>query len=180
MTQQTTDDARAAHRQSVREFIAIAESIDDDAWERPLAEGKWSPAQITEHLRLAYEVVLQEQAGGMGIRVRSKWWIRPLLRYQFLPMILRGGVLPAGARAPREIRPGPGPFERAPLIDALRTLTERAEAVLVAARPNAQGFTHHVFTHHVFGRLSATQSLRFVTVHNQHHTRQLKEVAAIR
>lgn len=168
----STDSARAEHRASIETFVDAASAVPDDAWERPLAPGKWSPAQVAEHLRLTYETVLRERSGGTGLRVRSKWWLRPLLRFRILPMILREGVVPRGAKAPREIRPGDGPFERAPLLASIRELGERAEASLAGVRDSDAGFTHHVF-----GALPASKALRFATVHNNHHARQVEAAA---
>ena len=160
--------AREQHRRSVDTFISHAESVAPEEWELPLAPGKWSPAQVAEHVRLTYEVVCRELEGGHGIRLRSPWWLRPILRFRFLPMILRGGRLPAGARAPREIRPGAGPFPRTALLQSLRDVAVRAEEAMAVRSPGAPGFTHHVF-----GRLQAGDALRFAAVHNEHHTRQI-------
>lgn len=160
--------SREQHRRSVAAFIAEAESVAPEEWEVPMAPGKWSPAQVAEHLRLTYEVVCRELEGGDGVRVRTSWWLRPILRFRFLPMILGERRLPAGARAPREIRPGSGPFPRAALLEALRRDAERAEEAIAQRQPGAHGFTHHVF-----GRLAAGDALRFAAVHNEHHTRQV-------
>lgn len=169
----TLDDAaRAEHRASIERFVETANALPNDLWERPLAPGKWSPAQIAEHLRMTYEAVLRERVGGVGLRQRTPWWMLPILRLRFLPMILRDGVLPRGARAPREIRPGEGPFDRASVLAAFRELGTRAEESFAQARPNDRGFTHHVF-----GALPAAKAIRFATVHNEHHTRQIATVA---
>lgn len=161
--------ACAAHRTSVDDFLRTAREVPASRWDVPLAEQKWSPAQVAEHLRLTYEAVLSEAGGGPRLRVRVPWWLRPLLRLRYLRGILERGDIPTGARAPRELRPGPGPFEREPLLAAIKTGAERAEALYLVSEPGrAPGFTHHVF-----GRLDAGEAIRFATVHNQHHARQI-------
>jgi hypothetical protein len=157
------------HRDSVSGFITVAEAIPAPDWERPLAPGKWTPAQVAEHLRLAYEVIGRELSGHPGLRVRASWWLRLVLRLRVLPTILRDGRIPEGALAPREIRPGPGPFPRELLLTHLRETAAATEAAL-AARMDGAGTG---ITHHVFGRLSPAKALRFLTVHNVHHARQL-------
>jgi hypothetical protein len=160
-----------AHQRSIDDFIARAASIAGPAWEEACGPGKWSPAQIAEHLRLTYAVIGEELAGGNGIRIRTRWWRRQLLRFKALPLILAQGVIPQRAMAPREIRPGPGPFSRPQVLAALRAGATAVEAALLRQRSDrGAGITHHVF-----GRLTPVQALRFATVHNRHHAAQLPE-----
>ncbi len=143
--------------------------MDAGRWEAPTAPGKWSPAQITEHLRLSYEVLCEELGGGRGLTLRTPAWLRPWLRWRYLRGILRTGSVPAGARAPREVRPGDGPFPQQPAI-------ARLEAAALAFERGLEGRWAEpgtVLTHHLFGRLTATDAFRFVTVHAEHHLRQL-------
>lgn len=167
-------DVTSSHRRSVEEFLAQARQVPSERWNTATMEGKWSPAQVVEHLRLTYEAVTREATGGTGLRVRTTWWLRLFLRLAYLRRILDQGAIPPGARAPRELMPGPGPFEREALLARLAAAVERAEAVFVGdGRGRARGFTHHVF-----GRLDAGDALRFATVHNHHHARQLATGAA--
>jgi hypothetical protein len=153
----------------VEEFLAQARRIPLARWDVPLAVGKWSPAQVAEHLRLTYEVVRREASGGAGLRVRTSWWLRLILRFKYLRAILDRGDIPRGARAPSELRPGPGPFEREALLASIAAGAESAEA----AYADQGGGRSRGFTHHVFGRLEAVDAIRFASVHNQHHTRQI-------
>ena len=161
--------AIGAHRASLDGFIRAADAIGDDGWDRPLATGKWSPGQVAEHLRMVYQIIGRELEGGPGIRLRTSWWIRPFLRVRFLPGILRRGKIPVGAPAPREARPGPGPHPKAPLLASLRETAASAEATLTSRRGSGA-----VATHHIFGPLDPDQLIRFLAVHNDHHTRQLE------
>ncbi len=163
------DAIREEHQRSIENFIARAEAIPDSAWEEACAAAKWSPAQIAEHLRLTYAVIGDELAGGTGIRIRTSWWQRQLLRFKALPMILSQGTIPRAVLAPREIRPGSGPFPSPQVLAALRAGARSAEAVLTTQ----QGGRNGGITHHVFGRLRPAEALRFATVHNNHHTAQL-------
>lgn len=168
----TRDTARAEHAAAVADFLDAARAIPDDAWERPLSSGRWSPAQVAEHVRLAYVIIQNELAGGTGLRIRTPWWLRTLLRWKLLPQILATGKLPAGAKASSEIRPGDGPFPRAPLLDALQVAANVAEESIVR-RWDERGAG---ITHHVFGHVELPRAMRFLTVHTAHHTRQLRDV----
>lgn len=159
----------AQHADAVTAFIATARQLADARWNAVRPDGKWSAAQIAEHLRLTYLVVGRELNGHAGLRVRTPWWIRPWLRFRFLRGILKRGVIPEGARAPRELLPGPGPFDRDQTLAALQEVATAFERTLDARwTDRAAGVTHHVF-----GRLRGPEMLLFATVHVEHHQRQL-------
>jgi hypothetical protein len=162
----TLPDGLAGHRRALDAFLARAESVHPDDWNRAPARDKWSPAQVAEHLRLTYLVVGGELEGKQGLRIRSPWWLRPLLRFRYLGAILQRGAIPANAGAPRELRPGAGPFDRRLTLDELARCGAEFEAI-VPRRPDA------AITHHVFGRLAVPDMVRFATVHLDHHARQL-------
>lgn len=160
-----------AHRRVLEGFLAVAERIDAEAWNVPAAEGKWSPAQVVDHLRVTYVVVRQELAGGQGARVRTPWWRRLVLRRLFLPRILESGRFPKGVPAVREIRPGPGPFDRRDLLAALR---REGEGFLADAEAAA---TRAGITHPFLGRLGVGEGVRFTAQHLRHHQAQLPGAA---
>ena len=159
----------ASHQRAVSAFIARAQDLSPEEWEAPLDAGKWSPSQIAEHLRLAYTVFSSELEGGQGLRVRVTGWKQAWVRLRFLGRILRSGQLPAGARSPREARPGDGPFDRPVTLAAIARAASQFEEALAGRWDHA----NTRLTHHVFGRMSAKKAVRFVTVHTEHHTRQL-------
>lgn len=165
------DALLADHRNAVRSLVEAARSTGADGWNRPVAEGKWSPGEIAEHLRLTYAILNREIATGDGLRVRTSWLQRLLLRVVFLPRILGKGEIPAGARAAKEIRPAGGPFEREATLAGLEDEARRFEEGIVS-RPGV------TVTHHVFGRASAEVALRFCAVHTRHHGEQMRQASA--
>ncbi len=166
--------ARAEHQRAVQEFLTAARAVPADRWERAPDDAHWSPSQIAEHVRMTYAVVGAQFAGGPGLRVRTSWLMRVVLRWKFLKGILENGAFPKGARAPKEIRPGQGPFDRETVLTALQQAAAETEQRLIArwSDPSCQ------MTHHVFGALHPPQGARLVTVHTRHHARQLAALAS--
>ncbi|HEX5575873.1 MAG TPA: DinB family protein [Gemmatimonadales bacterium] len=163
-------DALAAdHAAAVQQFVLTVQQLAPDSWSRPLAPGKWTPAEVTSHLAESYRILRAELAGGPGMALRLSGFRRWVLRHTILPRILRGGIFPAGARAPRETRP------RELIEDAttaLRTLTLEADAFAQDLTTRASSGRVHL-NHAYFGPMSARQSLRLVAVHTRHHARQV-------
>ncbi len=101
--------AAEEHRQAVATCAAAIRSVAAADWERAPAEKKWTPAQIAEHLAVAYDPVLSEIDGTGGFRMLAPWWMRPILRWKFLAPIL-AGTLPEG----RSGAPGGPPDHHVP------------------------------------------------------------------
>src|SRR5689334_3566845 len=113
-------EALRIHGSAASAFATAAEAVEPEAWDRPRAEGKWSPAQITDHLIRTYDVLLREIAGGGGMKVRTRLWMRLLLRLTYMPRILRTGRFPAQAPAPPEIRPSKTPPDQRSGVELFR------------------------------------------------------------
>ena len=160
-------EAKELHTRAAAELIAVAERVPADRWLVPRADGKWSPAEVLEHLTLAYEVILRELEGGGGMAIRTKWWQRLLLRVRVIPKILRGEGFPAGARAPRETRPSPPALDQHAAIARFRELGARVEAK--AAEQNGR----RKLTHAYFGSASICDSMLLCARHIDHHRAQL-------
>jgi hypothetical protein len=157
------------HAAAVAGFLDAAAAVDARAWREPLADGKWSPAQLADHLIRTYEVVGGEVRGASGLRVRTGWGLRQVLRATILRSIMRTGRLPRGAKAPSEIAPGPADDLRDDALERLRALADELEAGVVARRAEKD----FRLTHHVFGAFPALAGLEFVAIHTEHHARQL-------
>jgi len=161
-------EAAEEHRQAVATCAAAIRSVSAADWERPPAEKKWTPAQIAEHLAIAYDPVLSEIDGRGGFRPRFPGWQRRILRWIFLKPVLAGRY-PKGVRAPREVRPtttSPSPEEGA------RRLSERAE-IFLDRFAQAHGRGEARVTHPYMGRLKGVVAVRFLTSHVRHHQSQL-------
>jgi len=157
------------HREAIRAYAARAGSLPDSSWITARAPGKWSPAELTEHLILTYEALAAELSGGPAIRVRVKGWRLLALRLFVLPRFLKHGIVPPGVRSPKEIAPAAGDPDRPAALARLHAVSRLFED-LAAGREDGGG---RGVTHPFFGRLSFAQGVRFAEVHLRHHTGQL-------
>lgn len=154
-----------AHHQAVQAFLGSARALPPDLWDRPRAEGKWSPGQIAEHLALSYE------ASGEVLHGRSPGpapprLLRPLLRTLLLRPVLWLGRFPAASKAPEVLRPGPSTAAAPVLLDRLRAAAAAFERAVSEARgPDID--------HPAFGRLPLVDLVRLQEIHTRHHHLQL-------
>jgi hypothetical protein len=162
------------HRRALEEFLATSEALPDATWHAPRANGKWSPAQIAEHLRLTCDTVQAEVERRGGFRVRTSWLRQRLLRLLVLRRMLRTRRFPQGAPAVREIRPDAAArYEQRQTLDGLR----RHADSLVAALSGVDPATYTGVTHQFFGTLAPLQGLELITLHVRHHHAQVLEAA---
>lgn len=167
---QSLDAAAADHRTEVAAAADAFAAVPPEAWESPLGEGKWSPAEIAQHLIVAFEKLTNELRGGPSVRFLVPWWRRVAFRRLFLGRILRGEWYPKKVKGPPEARPTP-PFP--PRDDAAGRLRQAADAFERAIREgHAKGGCF--VTHPYFGRLQGPQALRFFALHTKHHRQQLE------
>ncbi len=160
------------HAAAVEQFVRAARPLGGERWTAPIAPGKWSPAEITAHLHESYAVLRDELAGKGGMRIVVPPLKRWVIRLIYVPRILRTGRFPAGARAPREVRPRVVEPDCETAIAALEELTGRFMADL--AERAAAGRVR--LTHAYFGRLPLHQTMQFLSTHTRHHARQLEQV----
>lgn len=162
------------HSRVAAAFAAAAEAVEPDAWHRPRAEGKWSPAQITDHLIRTYDILMRELGGGPGMQVRTRRLQRLFLRLTLLPRLLRGGRFPQGAPAPREIRPADAPADQTSAVALFRQRAAEFEQVVERARerkPPAQ------VTHAYFGVSPLPDGVLLCARHIEHHRAQIASLA---
>lgn len=163
------------HRIALATYLEAADRVPPAAWSLPRAPGKWSPAQITEHLALAYEAGIRELGGGAPMASRAPAWRQKLLRWVVLPHILFHRSFPLRAPSPREIRPGETSApDRRVALGRLRELAERFEHELDRARRAGGGH----LTHPYFGTVPPLKGMRFFAVHLDHHRAQVEEATA--
>jgi len=157
------------HNKASCTFAETAAGVPSETWMKA-GEGEWSPAHITKHLSLAYEILLSELNGGAGMDIRTKFWQRTLLRWTMVPRLLRGKPFPKGAKAPRETRPTEITEDQADAVANFRKLAASFEEAALNAYAKDSGTQ---LTHAYFGRSDLVKSLQFCARHVQHHARTI-------
>jgi hypothetical protein len=162
-------DAVARHSAAAIAFAETARAVKPEAWSTPVGDGKWSPAQVTEHLNRTYQVTLDELRGKKGLRIRTPWLLRQVLRQTVLRSIYRKRQLPPGARAPSEIMPTTVDGSQSELLERFLTFARDfdEEALSKGNQSNRK------LTHHVFGEIDLLPGIDFIAIHIEHHHRQI-------
>mgnify|MGYP001482836246 FL=1 len=158
----------SANRQSTANFAAAARSVAPARWSQPVAPGKWTPAQIVEHVAISYEVAARALAGDSSMGSAPRF-LRPIIRALGFNGVLRKGAFPTKQKGPRVFAPSAAP----PVLEGGITRLEQAVATFEAkAREMEHGGTHE-FEHTFFGRLAVADYVRFSELHTKHHQQQL-------
>lgn len=149
----------------------LAEAIDgmtaEDLARHP--EGKWSSAEILDHLNLTYRGTIKNcerclAAGKSGASVD-----RTTKRWQRRVVILLG-YLPSGRRSPETVLPRGTPI--AQLTTEIFENITRMDSVIAAC--DAQfGRGKSIAEHPILGPLTASEWRKFHWVHGTHHARQI-------
>ena len=159
--------AVAMHDRAVTEYARDAGRVQ--SWMQPLAPGKWSAAETTTHLILAFEAVLREVAGDAPMQLRGTRARLFMLRSIIMPRIIRGGAFPRAA-APRETRPVHVSADAAAAIARFRSLGAQVTAALTERHQREPELR---LTHPYFGAIAGPQAIQVSARHIDHHRRQL-------
>lgn len=159
-----------AHREGLDAFLQRAEALSALQWETPRASGKWTPAQETAHLALAYAAFAAALRGGPPLRLRLPEARALELQRTILPPILEGKGFPTGAKAPAESTPPEHPDDQVVLLPQLRAAGNAFADALVET---CLGVPESRVVHPYFGPLRLTELLGLLTAHTQHHAQYL-------
>jgi hypothetical protein len=159
------DSILDANRAAVDDLIAAARGCEA-VWTEPRAPGKWSPAQIVEHVAMSLE------EGGNVVSERPAklptvpFFLRPLAKL-FLRRVVRSGRFPS-SKTNKAMDPISGPST---VEDGGRRLMESLDAFERDCRARRAAGGRLVSK--AFGRVSVEDYARFVELHTRHHTKQM-------
>ena len=161
-----------AYLERLREAItsATAGMTAEDLMRHP--EGKWSTAEVLEHLYLTYTGTTKAferclQAGKPLART-------PMMKDRMRTFVVTGlGHLPNGRKAPERTQPRGMPAnevtrEIGPRISAMEELIAQCEARF--------GKRTRVLDHPILGPLTARQWRKFHWIHGCHHLKQIQKL----
>ena len=157
---------------AVAEFLEALDAVPAADWDRPSAPGKWSPAQVADHVAIVYEVG-RKLMEGTARDPSAPRWLRPLFRLMVRATILRTGRFPR-SRTANAFEPASRPPSRDVLSDRIEAASRAFEE---RAAQQAQG-GGGTFDHPAFGRFGVSDYVRFQAHHTKHHQAQLPRPAS--
>ncbi len=156
--------ALTENRQRVAEFVAAARAAGA-SWTTPVRPGKWSPAEVAEHIALTYRESAAVFATGKDMFPAVPFFIRPLARRVAYDPVLRTGKFKP-VKTFKSLIPLDGaktPDEAAQRIEAALATFEQA------ARAHGGGPLKHL----TFGTIDTGDYVRMQGYHSRHHQAQL-------
>ena len=161
------ETAIADNRAAVEEFVAAARALDAAKWSAPRGEGKWSPAQIAEHLAIVYEYNRTVITGASG--KSAPRFLQPLLRWFIVDRTLKAGKFTRNGRAPAIFQPTAAPAAAPVLLARLTAAVAGMESDIRSGHPAGR----HTVAHPFFGTLKTIDYMRLQAIHARHHRSQL-------
>jgi hypothetical protein len=161
-----------AYLQRLRDAITSATHgmTTEDLRRHP--EGKWSTAQVLEHLYLSYTGTVK---GFERCLEAGKPLARPpVLKDRMKTFVVTGlGHMPKGRTAPERTQPRGMPAD-----EVTREICPRIAAMdeVIAQCESRFGKRTRVLDHPVLGPLTARQWRKFHWVHGQHHVKQIQKL----
>jgi hypothetical protein len=151
-------------------FLAAADRTAT-RWTTPLAPGKWSPAQVVEHVTRIMDQSANVIAGSPSAFPNVPRLLRPLSRLIVFRRILkRGAFLSMRTASPFNPPAGPAsPADGRLRVDAALTRFTRASRDRAAAGGQVPST--------LFGPVTPAEFARFQELHVRHHLQQLSRTS---
>jgi Protein of unknown function (DUF1569) len=133
------------------------------------SEGKWSSAQILEHLYLTYAGTAKgfERCWEAGKPLANALTLKQRLG---IALVIEAGYFPGGRQAPERTRPKGMPAEN--MISEVERQIARMDEWISKCEAR-YGKRTKLIDHPVFGALTGRQWRKFHWVHGRHHVKQI-------
>ena len=133
-------------------------------------EGKWSSAEILEHLTLAFSGTVK--GCDRCIKENKALASNPSWKQRLGTFVLiECGYFPSGRSAPKQVIPSGGNK-----VNPVQELFDQLQAMdaALAECESRFGSKDYVLTHPILGPLTIRQWRKFHLVHTKHHMKQIK------
>jgi len=153
-------------------LLSATEGMTASQWSQH-PEGKWSAAEVLEHLSLTYS---RTAAGMQRILQAGEPAATPLKLKQRLGilMVVEMGHFPEGREAPNQVRPSGSQQGAIVLGHTLENLAKMD--IAIAACEERFGAGTRILDHPILGALSARQWRKFHAIHARHHAPQIQRL----
>ena len=161
-----------AYLERLQEAIASATRGMSSEDLRRHPEGKWSAAEVLEHLYLTYHGTVK--GFERCLREGKPLARMPVLNDRMKTFVVTGlGHMPEGRKAPERAQPRGMAAE-----EVMREIGPRLSAMdnLIAQCEARFGKRTRVLDHPILGPLTARQWRKFHWVHGRHHLKQIKRL----
>jgi hypothetical protein len=156
--------------QAQTEFLRVADSIRPEDWKTRPREGRWSAAELVQHVVVVEKSVI-EKADRVSQRTPRHI---PLLKRFHLPVVL------AESRLIRKKSPIPINDEalgsKEEMLAEVREARERSLAFLEETKHRELGV--YLWRHPILGMLNTYGWIEFLAAHENRHTKQMREIAS--
>lgn len=162
-------------RSNTERFRALADGLTQEQWERAPAPGKWSPAEVAEHLvlseqampRLARLALEEPEVGQDPVQVAERdTEIVESMRDDTRPQTTTAALTPK-----RQHASGP---------DAARAFLDARARTEAYVQQTTDPLRSHQFPHPAYGPLDGYQWLLMAAHHAERHVRQIERAAGVR
>jgi len=164
----TLDAALLENMQAYERFVAAVKRVPGGAWATPVAPGKWTPAQIAEHIAISFDIATGALKGESGIPGMPRL-VRPLIRALFFRRILKTKTFPRNAKSPKVFHPSETSAPLTQTLDRLARGSAGLDAAVAALRQSGETTIEHP----VFGTIPVEEYLELNAIHTRHHMGQL-------
>ena len=173
MASRNIDACLESNRTAIAKFVSTLLDLSASRWDEPRRTGKWSPAQITEHVAITYERAALFVEGSIAVSGRRPpRFLRPFIRTLIRVTALRTGRF-IKSKTPAAFEPSPRPASQQVLCERLQRASRTFEA---RAREKVNAGIR-TFEHPYFGTFGIEEFVRLEMHHVHHHRRQILELS---
>ncbi|MFD2574432.1 DinB family protein [Spirosoma soli] len=149
------------------QFVDTANSYSQQQFNHNPA-GKWSVADVTQHLYLSARPVVRLMTGPRGVLTQWGEPDGPSRSYAVIESLYRT-VLNTGVKAPASMSPRPDDLNVGQ-ADVLERFSNEYYTLAQATKSwSEQELDSYVMPHPALGKLTVREMLSFVSIHTQHH-----------